>query len=116
MLDHVARFVSGDSRRRVPGTAADTSGPPSSSAPAIDVRDETLSARCPYCKRPFRRSTLESLHRGLAHYDRLSDRERAAAERAARDECAELRRFRLYALGVLVVLYFGLLIIAAFVV
>ncbi|WP_207217118.1 DUF7410 domain-containing protein [Natrinema altunense] len=108
--------MSGDAHRHVPGTATDTSGPPSASAPDIDVRDETPSARCPYCKRPFRRPAFESLHRGREHHDRLSDRERAAAERAARDERAALRRFRLYALGVLVVLYFGLLIVAAFVV
>ncbi|AFO58878.1 MULTISPECIES: hypothetical protein [Natrinema] len=116
MLDHVALFVSGDSRRRVPEPATDTSTPPASSAPEVDVRDETPSVRCPYCKRPFRRPAFESLHRGLEHHERLSDRERAAAERAARDERAALRHFRLYALGVLVVLYFGLLIVAAVVV
>jgi len=45
-----------------------------------------------------------------------SERERATVERAVREERAETRRFRLYALGVLVLLYFGLLIVAAFVV
>uniref|UniRef100_A0A7D6CR57 C2H2-type domain-containing protein n=1 Tax=Natrinema zhouii TaxID=1710539 RepID=A0A7D6CR57_9EURY len=79
------------------------------------MRDEP-PVRCPYCDRPFRRARYESLHRGLEHPDRLSERERATVERAVREERAETRRFRLYALGVLVLLYFGLLIVAAFVV
>nr|WP_226482013.1 hypothetical protein [Natrinema amylolyticum] len=82
----------------------------------MDVNGDESPVRCPYCDRPFRRARLESLHRGLEHPERLSDRERAAVERAVRDERAELRRVRIYALGVLVALYFGLLIIAAFVV
>ncbi|WP_408958330.1 hypothetical protein [Natrinema sp. 74] len=82
----------------------------------FDVCANDAPDRCPYCERPFRRDRAETLHRGLAHVDRLSDRERAAFERAVREERVEIRRFRLYALGVLVLLYFGLLIIAAFVV
>ncbi|WP_226007944.1 DUF7410 domain-containing protein [Natrinema salinisoli] len=89
---------------------------PSIDGAAFDARDDQSSARCPYCDRPFRRDRFESLHRGREHPDRLSDRERAVFERAAREERTELRRFRLYALGTLVALYFGLLITAAFVV
>jgi uncharacterized C2H2 Zn-finger protein len=83
---------------------------------AFDGRDGAPSARCPYCDRPFRHDRLEALHRGLEHSARLSDRERGVFERAAREEQAALRRFRLYALGTLVALYFGLLITAAVVV
>ncbi|MGQ3412178.1 DUF7410 domain-containing protein [Natrinema sp. LN54] len=112
----VAGPVSGESRGRAP--AVDTPAV----ATAIDGefegndRDGEPPARCPYCDRPFRRERYERLHRGLEHPDRLSDRERAAVERAAREEHTAMRRFRLYALGVLVLLYFGLLILAAFVV
>ncbi|WP_254764243.1 DUF7410 domain-containing protein [Natrinema marinum] len=84
--------------------------------PAFDGRADESTARCPYCDHPFRRDRHEALHRGLEHPERLSDRERAAFERAVREEDGEIRRFRLYALGVLVLLYFGLLILAAFVV
>jgi len=83
---------------------------------AFDVRPDDSPDRCPYCDRPFRRARSETLHRGLEHSERLSDRERAAFDRAVREEDGEIRRFRLYALGVLVLLYFGLLILTAFVV
>ncbi|MDF9745248.1 hypothetical protein NDI89_06570 [Natrinema sp. S1CR25-10] len=89
---------------------------PATGGVEFDARDDQSPVRCPYCDRPFRRDRYESLHRGREHPDRLSDRERAVFERAARSERAELRRFRLYALGTLVALYFGLLITAAFVV
>ncbi|WP_255682048.1 hypothetical protein [Natrinema sp. SYSU A 869] len=108
--------MSGESRRHAPATDTTTAAPASPGGPEINLRDDEPPVRCPYCDRPFQRAELESLHRGLEHPDRLSDRERAAVERAAREERVELRRFRIYALGVLVVLYFGLLIIAAFVV
>ncbi|PCR92610.1 hypothetical protein CP557_04620 [Natrinema ejinorense] len=101
-------------------------GDPRGHAPAVDsapgerfesdARGGQPTVRCPYCDRPFRRTRYESLHRGLEHSGRLSDRERAAAERAARTEQAAYRRVRLYALATLVSLYFGLLIVAAFVV
>jgi hypothetical protein len=107
--------VSGDSQGQVPAIDTLSGASTATGEPELDVRDEP-PARCPYCDRPFRRARYESLHRGLEHRDRLSERERATVERAVREERAETRRFRLYALGVLVLLYFGLLIVAAFVV
>ena len=99
------------------GTAADDRAPPvAATAPATDVRDDDRPRRCPYCDRPFRRERYEALHRGREHLSSLSDRERAAFERAVREEETGIRRVRLYAIGVLVLLYFGLLIVAAFVV
>ncbi|WP_254523018.1 DUF7410 domain-containing protein [Natrinema caseinilyticum] len=84
--------------------------------PAFDVHGDEPPVRCPYCGRPFRRDRYESLHRGLEHSERLSVRERAAYDRARGEENPAVRRVRLEALGVLVLLYFGLLIVAAFVV
>ncbi|QLG51284.2 DUF7410 domain-containing protein [Natrinema halophilum] len=83
---------------------------------AFDGCSEEPPARCPYCDRPFRQDRYESLHRGLAHSERLTDRERATFERVRSEEYPAIRRVRLYALFVLVLLYFGLLILAAFVV
>lgn len=68
------------------------------------------TADCPYCGRPFARERHRDLHRGQAHPDRLTDREVAAYREAAETEWADLRRFRLLALGALVALYFGFLL------
>lgn len=65
--------------------------------------------QCPYCGSQFRESTQRRLHKGLAHPDRLTLRERAAYERAERAEKEALRLYRLKAVGVLIVLYFFLL-------
>jgi len=47
------------------------------------------------------------------HYDRLDDAEREAFDEAYLAENADLRSFRLRALAVLVLLYFGFLILYA---
>ncbi|WP_254529204.1 DUF7410 domain-containing protein [Natrinema gelatinilyticum] len=100
-----------------PASAVDDPAPAAAVAnPAFDVHGDEPPARCPYCDRPFRRDRYESLHRGLAHPERLSVRERAAFDRARDEENPAVRRVRLHAIGVLVLLYFGLLILAAFVV
>jgi hypothetical protein len=65
--------------------------------------------RCPHCSRPFVDERQRDLHVGLRHWDLASDAEHTAASRAVEVERGDLRRFRLKALGVLVVLYFGLL-------
>ncbi|MDS0477832.1 hypothetical protein [Natrinema sp. 1APR25-10V2] len=116
----VADDVPGDSHGRGRAPSADEHSVANASRAgaesAFDVSADDSPNRCPYCDRPFRRARSETLHRGLEHSERLSDRERAAFDRAVREEDGEIRRFRLYALGVLVLLYFGLLILAAFVV
>nr|WP_049988748.1 hypothetical protein [Natrinema salifodinae] len=81
----------------------------------IDVDGGEPPARCPYCGRPFRRQRYETLHRGLDHPARLADRERAAFERLAHEEYGDVRRFRLYALGLVILVYFGMLFVYAFV-
>ena len=95
-------------------STADTDGE-AASHPETDLRDDDPAARCPYCDRPFRERRLETLHRGFDHPDRLSDRERAAFERAYLEERTAVRRVRLLALGAVVLGYFGLLFVYAIV-
>jgi hypothetical protein len=70
---------------------------------------------CHYCGRPFADETLLALHRGHAHPDEVTDEERAAFEEAYEAEQGEIRLFRLKALGALILLYFGFLMVYAFV-
>ena len=81
--------------------------------PQTVVRGDEPAARCPYCDRPFRERRLETLHRGREHPDRLSADEREAFERAYQSERRELRRFRLLALGAVILCYFGFLLLYA---
>jgi hypothetical protein len=64
---------------------------------------------CERCGRPFADEGYLALHRGLAHADDLSTAELEAFRDARDREEADLQRFRLIALGALVVLYFGFL-------
>ena len=66
--------------------------------------------RCGYCDAPFADADLLALHRGIEHADGLSADERESFEAVYADEQEEIRLFRLKALGLLVLLYFGLLI------
>lgn len=68
---------------------------------------------CDRCGRPFASQRLLELHRGQAHAGDLTHEERAAFETAYDDEQEDIRRFRLKALGSLVVIYFGFLMIYA---
>ncbi|NUB91442.1 hypothetical protein HTZ84_10950 [Haloterrigena sp. SYSU A558-1] len=95
-------------------STADTDGGAASHA-EIDLRGDEPAARCPYCGRPFRERRLEALHRGFDHPDRLSDRDRAAFERAYLEERTEIRRYRLLALGAVILCYFCFLFVYALV-
>jgi 5-methylcytosine-specific restriction endonuclease McrA len=68
---------------------------------------------CAYCGRPFTDETLLALHRGHTHPGELSAAERMAFEDAYEAEEREIREFRLKAIGLLVVLYFGFLVVYA---
>jgi hypothetical protein len=68
---------------------------------------------CDRCGRPFASQWLLVLHRGQAHATDLTREERAAFETAYDDEQEAIRRFRLKALGSLVAIYFGFLMIYA---
>ena len=70
---------------------------------------------CEYCGRPFESEELLALHRGLDHPEAITDTERTAFEEAHDREGDEIRRFRVIALGALVVLYFGFLMVYALV-
>jgi len=64
---------------------------------------------CDDCGRAFHTAELRILHRGVRHPDALDAAERDAYRDVYADEEAAIRSFRIRALGVLVVLYFGLL-------
>lgn len=98
---------------------APTDTPRSESAPetvAIDGPADPSASDgeayvCDYCGRPFAREEWLALHRGLDHEDRITPAEREAFEAAYEDEEADLRMFRLQALGALVLIYFFFLIV-----
>jgi len=69
---------------------------------------------CRYCDRPFAREEWLALHHGIEHEERLSEDEREACEAAREAEEADLRVFRLQAIAVLVLIYFGFLLVYAF--
>lgn len=68
---------------------------------------------CAYCGDPFREEEYLVLHRGLKHGDELPEDEVAAFYETYEAETGELKHFRLKALGILVLLYFGFLFIYA---
>ncbi|MFW6018720.1 MAG: DUF7410 domain-containing protein [Halapricum sp.] len=74
-----------------------------------DIPPDAPIHECSYCGRPFSEERLLALHRGLDHFERVDEEERAAFESAYEAEAEPLRRYRIAAVGVLVVLYFGLL-------
>jgi hypothetical protein len=71
--------------------------------------DAATDATCEHCGDRFPSERLRDLHRGLEHYPDLDDDERDAYETAYEAETEDLRSFRLRALAVLVLLYFGFL-------
>ncbi len=73
------------------------------------VPAETDAFVCDHCGAPFATEEYRALHWGLEHGESLGDEQRAAFEDAAADETETLKLFRLKALGLLVLLYFGLL-------
>lgn len=68
---------------------------------------------CDYCGRPFAREELLVLHHGQHHSEALTESERDAFEEVFDDEQERIRLFRLKALGALVILYFGFLMVYA---
>ncbi len=76
---------------------------------AVSVPPDASTHTCAHCGRPFGDERHLALHRGLAHPGVLEASERAAYRSALADEEADLRRFRIVALGLLVLVYFGFL-------
>lgn len=72
-------------------------------------------AVCSYCGARFVDDELLALHRGLEHGPALDDREWEAYVDAVAAERDDLRLFRLQALVALLVIYFGFVLVYAFV-
>lgn len=79
----------------------------------IDYEDSSDGIVCEYCGAPFADDDLLALHRGHEHAEAIDEDEREAFEDAYGAEQDEIRRFRLKALGALVLLYFGFLMVYA---
>lgn len=101
------------SQQQVRQTAAETR---TESDPfEYEVPPDVPVYECRYCGRPFARESHLDLHRGLEHPADLTDDEVEAFRTAHADEEESLGTFRLKALGSLVLLYFGLLMVYALV-
>lgn len=79
------------------------------------VGEDQSPHMCEYCDRLFSHEEWLDLHRGLEHPNELSDEHISAFQAAHDAEEAALGSFRLRALGVLILLYFCLLVIYALV-
>lgn len=80
------------------------------------IPEGSAAYECQYCDVVAPNKQIRSLHYGLSHRGDLSDRERARFERSYRNEQQAIRRFRLGALGAIIILYFGLLMVYALVI
>jgi hypothetical protein len=89
-------------------TRATTDGATDSGAGAA-----TGGVACDTCGREFPTDRLLVLHRGVRHPSTLSTAERETYREVYLDEEDQIRSFRLRALVVLVVLYFGFLFLYA---
>jgi len=94
------------------GAAGEATGDDATASPPGEVTG--AASECPYCDRRFARAAWRDLHLGLEHAERLDDGERAAYEAAHDAEAEEIRMFQLKALAVLVLVYFGFLLVYAF--
>jgi len=83
------------------------------SQPETHVPDGETPQRCPYCGFELPADDQYRLHLGLNHYDNLDDADQQAFRDAYKQEEEALTRFRIIALGGLVVLYFGFLLVYA---
>ncbi|WP_238993940.1 C2H2-type zinc finger protein [Halobellus captivus] len=75
---------------------------------------ETPTYACDDCGRRFYTQDLLVLHRGVAHPSALDEGERDAYREAYAAEERAIRSFRIRALGILVLLYFGFLLLYVF--
>lgn len=80
--------------------------PERGATPEYAVPPGAATADCEYCGAPHADEEVLALHRGLEHPEQLTPAQRDAFEAAYEREEDEIRRFRLIALGALVLLYF----------
>jgi hypothetical protein len=78
-------------------------------------RRDSPAGTCEYCGHPFPTTDRLVLHKGLEHPQELDAGEEDAFLSARADEDDELRTLRLKALGALVLLYFGFVMLYAIV-
>ena len=83
------------------------------SLPETTVPDDETPVVCPYCGFELAAEKQRRLHLGLEHYAELTDDEREAFKQTYTQEEESLNRFRIVALGGLVALYFGFLVVYA---
>ncbi|WP_253736792.1 DNA-binding protein [Halohasta salina] len=81
--------------------------------PETRIPETETPVVCPYCGFELPDDEQCRLHVGLEHYGELGEAEREAFKRSYTEEEAELNRFRIVALGALVALYFGFLVVYA---
>jgi hypothetical protein len=106
--------------RDLPGAPRDGAGQAGRRAVQTDRADPPPDAPddpavCSYCGARFVEEALLALHRGLEHGPELDEDERAAYAEAVAAERDSLRLFRLQALAALLVIYFGFVVVYAFV-
>ena len=84
--------------------------------PSINMEvpaEETPTEVCEYCERPFATTDRLVLHKGLEHVRILTEPEKEAFRATRADEEDDLRMLRLKALGMLIILYFGFIVLYA---
>ena len=81
--------------------------------PETAVPADETPVVCPYCGFELTDDKQRRLHLGLEHYADLTDEERKSFKKTYTKEETELNRFRIVALGGLVALYFGFLVVYA---
>jgi len=86
-----------------------TAGP----SPETHIPEDETPVVCPYCGFELPDDEQCRLHLGLEHYGELGEAEREAFKRNYTEEETALNRFRIIALGALVALYFGFLVVYA---
>ncbi|WP_311171864.1 DNA-binding protein [Halobellus ordinarius] len=86
----------------------------STSTATASTETESPTHVCDVCGRAFHTDELLVLHRGVRHPGDLDETERQAYREAYAAEEREIRSFRIRALFVLVILYFGFLLLYVF--
>ena len=81
--------------------------------PDTAVPDDETPVVCSYCGFELADDKQHRLHLGLEHYAELTDDEREVFKQTYTGEETALNRFRIIALGGLVALYFGFLVVYA---
>ena len=102
-------------RASVGEPAGDRAMAPTGERAAPPPKPPEEPAVCGHCGDRFADDRLLALHRGRAHQKALTDAEVEAYREARADERDDLRLFRIKALGLLLLIYFGFIYVYAFV-